>query len=152
MNLKMTGLAVLAATALAAGCGGDDEEPLSKAEYVKQGNKICSTFEEEVGKDAEKAFAGMQSEKDLTPDKAREFFDAALPKFNDAVNELDELAPPEGDEDTVQAIIEAGKTDAQKIEDAKEDDDAVIAFVVEDSATPEFDEKARAYGLDSCGG
>ena len=152
MKLKMTGLAVLAATALAAGCGGEDEEPLSKAEFVKQGNKNCSTFEEEVGKDAEKAFAGMQSAQDLTPDKAREFFDVALPKFNDAVNELDGLVPPEGDEETVQAIVEAGKTDAQKIEDAKDDDEAIVGFVVENSATPDFDEKARAYGLDSCGG
>ena len=152
MKRKMTGLALLAAVAVAVGCGGgDEEEALSKAEYVKQGNEICADFNQDVGKDAEKAFAGLKSEKDLTPDKAREFFDAALPKFETAVADLDALGPPEGDEDTVKAIIDAGKSDAKKIEEAKDDDEAIRGFVLGESATPEFDQKAEAYGLADCG-
>jgi len=146
----MAGLALLAVTAAAAGCGGgDEEEALSKADYLKQGNKICAAFDEAAGKEAEKAFAGLESAKEVTPDKAREFFDAALPKFDAAVEDLDALAPPEGDEDTVQAVIDAGKSDSQKITDA--DDEGIVAFITNDSATPEFDQKAEAYGLKDCG-
>ncbi len=152
MKLKMTGLALLAATVAAAGCGGGDEEKaLSKADYVKQGNKICTDFNEDVNQDAEKVFAGLQSEKDVTAAKAREFFDVALPKFDVVVEDLDALGPPEGDEDTVQAIIDAGKSDSEKIEEGKDDDEAIRGFVIMDTATPEFDQKADAYGLGVCG-
>ena len=152
MKLKMTGLAVVAVAAVAAGCGGgDDEEALSKAEFVTQGNKICTDFNTAVDKDAGKAFAGLESASDVTPDVARKFFDAALPKFDDAVADLDALGAPEGDEDTVQAIIDAGKSDSKAIEDVKDDDAAITKFVTQGSATPDFDKKAEDYGLTECG-
>ncbi len=152
MKLRITGLALLAVSALAAGCGGDDEkEALAKPDFVKQGNAICTKFEDSVEKSAEEAFAGLESEKDLTPEIAREFFDDALPKFDQAVEDLDGLGAPDGDEDAVQAIVDAGKSDSSKIADAKDDDEAIESFVLEDSATPEFDKKAEAYGLTDCG-
>jgi len=146
---KMAGLALLAATALAAGCGGDEEEALSKAEYLKQGNKICADFNEDVQKDAQEAFAGLQTADDLTPEKAQEFFDTALPKFEAAIDDLDALGAPEGDEGTVQAIVDAGRNDAQKIEDAEGEE--ITGFVTQESATPDFDKKAEDYGLEECG-
>jgi hypothetical protein len=146
----MIGLAVLAVTA--AGCGGGDEpEALPKAAYAKQANRICADFNRDVAKVAEDTFAGLKSRKDLTADKAREFFDAALPKFDAAIEDLDGLGPPKGDEDTVQAIIDAGKSDSEKVEDAKDDDKAIVALVLGDSVTPKFDKKAKAYGLKACG-
>ena len=154
MKRKMTGLALLAVTVVAAGCGGDggdEAQALTKADYLKQGNKICTDFNKDVGKDAEKIFAGLQSEKDLTAEKAREFFDVALPKFNAVVEDLDALGPPKGDEETVQAIIDAGKADSLKIDEAEDDDKAILAFVLKDTATPAFDQKADAYGLGVCG-
>lgn len=152
MKLKMTGLALLAGAAVVAGCGGDDEqEALSTADYTKQANAICSKFEGQVSKDAEKAFAGVRSEQDLTGEKAREFFGVALPKFDKSVDELDALGAPKGDEDTVKSLIEAGRSDSKKIEDAKDDDDAIRQFVVRRSATPEFDKQADAFGLKQCG-
>lgn len=151
MKLRTTGLALLAVSALAAGCGGDDEqEALAKPDFVKQANAICTKFESSVEKSAEAAFAGLESEKDLTPEIAREFFDDALPRFDQAVEDLDGLGAPEGDEDEVQAIVDAGKSDSQKIADAK-DGEEIESFVLEDSATPEFDKKAEAYGLTDCG-
>lgn len=150
MKLRMTGLALIAVAGFAAGCGGgDDEEALSKPEFVKQANKVCTDFESTVEKAAEKAFAGLKSATDLTPEKAREFFDAALPEFDKAVDEIEGLAAPEGDEDAVQEIIDAGRSDSQKIEDAEGDE--IKRFVTQDSATPEFDQKAEAYGLKDCG-
>ena len=146
----MSGLALLATAALAAGCGGDDEkEALSKSEYVKQGNAICKKFNTVIEKDAEEAFADIQSRQDLTAEKARAFFDDALPKFDAVVADIDALAPPEGDEDTVKKIVEAGESDSAKIEEA--DDKEVVGFVLSESATPEFDDQAEAYGLTECG-
>jgi len=152
----MAGLALLALLALlavtGAGCGGgDEEEALSKADYVKQGNEICADFNKSVDEDAEKAFSGLNSADEVTPEVAREFFDAALPKFDSAVEDLDALGAPDGDEDTVQAIIDAGKSDSTKIEDAKDDDAAIKKFVTQGSATPEFDKMAEDYGLTQCG-
>jgi len=148
----ITGLALAALAALAAGCGGDDA--LSKADYVKQGNKICADFETSIAKDAKKVLAGLRSEKDLTPDKARAFFDTALPKFDAAVEDLDDLAPPEGDEDKVQAIIDAGKADSKNIAKAKKDDQAIRALLLNvggAGATPKFAKTVKAYGLTKCG-
>lgn len=48
-------------------------------------------------------------------------------------------------------INESGKSDSKKIEDAKDDDKAITGFVLNESATPEFDQKAEAYGLAECG-
>ncbi len=152
MKRRMTGLALLAATVVASGCGGgDDAEPLSKRAYVKQGNKVCAGFNKDVGKVAEETFADLKSEKDLTPDKAREFFDAFLPEFDAAVEDLGDLGPPKRDEDTVQGIIDAGKSDSEKIEDAKGDEEAILALLLGNKITPEFDRKAKAYGLRGCG-
>ncbi len=148
----MTGFALLAVTAVTAGCGGGDEaEPLPKRAYVKQASKICADFNRDVAKVATKAFAGLRSEKDLTADDARGFFDAALPKFDAAIEDLDDLGPPKGDEDAVQAIVDAGKADSENIEDTKDDDKAIVALVLGDSATPKFDKAAKAYGLKGCG-
>ena len=38
-----------------------------------------------------------------------------------------------------------------KIEEAKDDDEAILAFALKDTATPAFDQKADAYGLGVCG-
>lgn len=149
MKRKMTGIALLAATALAAGCGGDDEEAISKADYVKQGNKICADFNASVDKDASKAFAGIASASDVTPEKATQFFDAARPKFDAVVEDLVALGAPQGDEDAVKAIIDAGKADSQKIADA--DGEGLVALVAGNAATPDFDQKAEEYGLKECG-
>jgi hypothetical protein len=134
----------------AAGCGGDDEEALSKPEYVKQGNAICAKFNKDIEADSEKAFEGIQSEKDLTPEAARTFFEAALPKFDATLDDLKELKAPEGDEDTVAKIYEAGEKESDQISEAMKDDAEVKALVTSDSVTPEFEKLSKDYGLDTC--
>lgn len=148
MKRTTAGLALLAL--FAAGCGGDDEEALSKPEYVKQGNAICAKFNKDIEADTEKAFAGIESEKDLTADVARTFFEGALPKFNAAIDDLKELKAPEGDEETVDKIYEAGEKEADQISDAMEDDAKVKALVTSESVTPEFEKLSKDYGLDTC--
>lgn len=134
-----------------AGCGSDDdEEALSKPEYVKQGNAICDKFNKQIETDFEKILAGITREKDLTAGKARAFMEAATPKFASTIEDLRALEPPEGDQETVDKIYEAADTERAKIEESLEDDDAVRQLVLSSDVTPEFEKQAKAYGLDTC--
>lgn len=149
--MKRTPAAAILLAAFAAGCGGGgDDEALSKPEYVKQANAICADFNKQIEADAEKTFAGLQSEEDLTPDKARTFMESALPKFKSAVEELKALEPPSDDQEAVDKIYAAGDKEADKIEGSLDGDDEVVQLVLGGQVTPEFQKQAKAYGLDTC--
>jgi hypothetical protein len=82
---------VLLGAGAGAGCGGDDEEPLSKAEYIKQGDAICKKAQAEGKKDRRRSEALLE--------------------------ELRDLPAPEGDEDTLNGIYDGIEEGLEKIED-----------------------------------
>lgn len=150
--MKRIPAAAVLLAALASACGGGDDEALSKPEYIKQANAICADFNKQIATAAEKEFAGVETEADLTPDKARGFMEAALPKFESTIEKLRELAPPEGDAEAVDRIYAAGDMESEKIASSLDSDDEVVALVASSEVTPQFQKQSMAYGLDTCAG
>lgn len=143
--------AVALAVAVAVGCGGDDDgEGPSKPEYVRRANAICKRFNDQVERRAERAFAGIRDESQLTPARARGFLEDALPDYERQLADLRRLDPPEGDEDAVKRIYDAGEAEGRKIRSALGSDREVRRLIVTDSITPRFQLLSRQYGLDVC--
>ena len=136
---------LLSMTALVAGCGGDDDgdgadEPaaVSKTDFVTQANKICAEGNEVISSAATE-IAGEPTDEQIT-----EFADEVLvPNIQGQHDDIEALGAPEGDEDEVQAILDA----LQEGIDTVEADPSTIT-----SSDPFGDASQLAgdYGLEEC--
>lgn len=143
----------LATGLIAAGCGDDDSddgggtgdggEPLTKQEFITEADKICSEGDAEIETGADQTFSGDQPP---TPEVQEQFAtDTVIPNVQSQVDQLGELAPPEGDEDQIQALLDA----AQEGIDAGKDDPSL--FTGEGDPLAEASQLAKDYGLTVCG-
>ena len=145
MKLKFVAL-LFALAALIAGCGGDDEgsgsgEPLTKAEFLEQGNAICAE-----GNEAINAAAGDLNQ-NSPPEEIQAFASETLvPEVQNQIDGLRGLSPPEGDEATVEAILDA----AQEANDQVEEDPSAITS--NEDPFNEANDLASEYGLQECAG
>src|SRR5690242_14940555 len=99
---------------LVAGCGGSSEEELTKSEFVKQGNAICT----QAAKNREKAvFELLKNANPQGGQKVirKEAAETALPFYEEAAEQLDSLGAPAGDEAKVEALVTAMEEAAAKI-------------------------------------
>jgi hypothetical protein len=148
-SLNAAALLCVLAAALFAGCGSsgsDPEAPLSKAEYLQQGNQICT----KGGQEKDQAVNGVLEEvppNELAGGPSKETLkklsEGALPFFQKVVTELAELQPPAEDKAVVEKFITeleaaAAKADANPLLIARSDPFSGAA------------EGARAYGLKDC--
>jgi hypothetical protein len=99
-------LSVLAVAGIAAGCGGDDSEPLTKAEFIKQADAVCKDAKETKQKDFEKFTKEIEDgKKKATTSTEQELIDAVVvPALEKQSAVLGELDPPEGEEEKVEAL------------------------------------------------
>ena len=143
-------LACLAALALVgAGCGSDkssEKSSISKAEFVKKGNAICSQGNKEIEAKGRKVFGGTPNKK---PSKAKmkEFASTVLlPSVEDQVNKIRALGAPKGDEAKVKAILDAADEGIQK---GKQNP----LSLAQEGPGPfqKANKLATAYGLKVCG-
>lgn len=105
--------------AVMAGCGGDDESSsLSKAEFTKEADAICARQEEKKNKDLIAAYK-KYGEEGRKGKKAQADFilEAALPPIAQMTEELADLGAPSGEEDKVEAMVQALEEEIQNIED-----------------------------------
>lgn len=131
-----------------AACGGSSDESttaLTKAEFLKQGNAICSKGNEEIGKAAEKEFprsGGRPSQKEMEQFTSQ----TIVPDLESQIQQISELPAPEGDEEKVEAIVEEAEASLDKL---KEDPSLVTS---EGSENPfaKANELAGEYGLKVC--
>ena len=133
-------LAALAAVSamFAVGCGGDDEaEPLSKSDFIAQADEICKKGDTELADAATEAGLDQNS----SEDEINGFItDEVLPNIQQQADDIDALGAPEGDEDDVQAIVDA----LNEAIAATEDDQNSDAFT-------DVNKLAQDYGLTACG-
>lgn len=145
-------LLVAAMAVVGAGCGEDDESsakgpPLSKPEFVKRANAICARAKSEgqewVDDYAKRNSPGDNSQAEISSDIINGAF---LPSARKATVGIEALAPPVGDDDQIDAFLEANR---EAIETAMEDDEVPAELDV----PPSFEEPgklAREYGIDKC--
>ena len=151
--MRARGLVLVAAAVVAttlAACGGG-ASALTKAELVKQGDVICKRANDKLNKSGLEIFVLRPTAKELSV-----FLGEAIPIFNGALADLDKLKPPKPDQTAVDAMIAAGRSDLGKIEAirtraASGDEKAGDALFKLQSATPNFDAKAKSYGFKECG-
>ncbi|CAN5542062.1 hypothetical protein BH20ACT19_BH20ACT19_12990 [soil metagenome] len=137
----------LLATGAGAGCGGDEEEPLSKAEYIKQGDAICEKFGDMIDKEAEEAFADLGPDEEPSEEQLTTFVeDIAKPNVEDQLSELRDLPAPEADEDELNGVYDDVETALAKIED-----DPLVILEEGEDPFEEPNDAARAYGFKECG-
>lgn len=108
-------LAAFAAAFIAIGCGGEDEEALTKVEYVRKGNAICGKWQQARG-----ALFGKFNKQlgpSVTKAKREKAILVILKPYETATQDLAELPLPDGEEKKVEAItaaMEAAFTEAKK--------------------------------------
>ena len=134
--------ALLAATMLvAAGCGGDDssEDAPTKAEYITQADEICANDQEEI----QTAAADVSGEPN-DPATQEVVTNDVLPIYQDQLEELRGLTPPEGEEDATAGIYDA----LEEALAAIEEDPAAIG---DPTTFADANEQAIDFGLEVCG-
>jgi len=141
-------LAAIAALAgIAGGCGGSDgdEEPLTKAQFTKQANGICQNHTKQLKAEltayAKKGPSGSPEARRIRVSKT-----VLLPGIDSEMVALEGLAAPDGDEEQVSAIVDAGRSG---LEQAEAEPDKILG--VESSALEQFQKLAFEYGLTTCG-
>jgi hypothetical protein len=144
---------VLAIALVAAGCGGGDDETtatLTKAQFIKQADGICSAAEDELDSKFEK-FGKEHKLSDKHPPNHEESEEAAntilIPSIEGQVTDIRALGAPSGESDQVDELLTAVEAALEK---AKEEP----AEFIEEEGEGDFAEAnkmAREYGLKVCG-
>ncbi len=154
----------LAIVVLVAGCGGgsdsgdssaaDTSSPekstgpaLSKAEFIKQGDEICTKTSEELNEGIESYTSenGLD-EGEPSEEQQEELVSAViLPVFQSEAEQLGALGPPAGEEADVEEIVTG-------IEDAVSDAEGDLSSAITgDSPLEDANAKAREFGFKVCG-
>jgi hypothetical protein len=139
-------LGLLAAAAIAGGCGGGGEaEPLSRAAFVKQGNAICLQAGEERGSALKEAASDGEQDPASSGEAELEEFvtEIALPPIEQMTEELDDLGVPKGDEKQVAAIVGGLERGIAQLE-------ADPSSAMTDAPFAAANRMAQAYGLAAC--
>jgi hypothetical protein len=146
------GLIALAAgvllVALVAGCGSSsDSSSLTKAEFIKQADQICTKGEKSIENGAEK-FAEENKVDTENPTKAQKeevIKTVVAPDIRKQAEEIDDLGAPKGEESEVEAIVTSVEEGADELESKP-------AQLIEGKNPLEASSKlAKEYGLKVCG-
>lgn len=166
----MLAAAAIAAALAAAGCGGDDEEPATtaaetaeteatgteaaeseptgeKAEFIAAADEICAEAAVDERAQLSEQFPDTSPEEFTNADVSAIVRDILIPSLENQVERIEELSPPEGEEEQVEEITAALR---RGIDELKADPNAVR----EGGSLPELAEASRmatAYGFEQCG-
>lgn len=141
-------LSLVALCLVLGGCGSSSSassEPLSKAQYVEQGNKVCK---EGVAEKDQAVKKGLQeTPRDEFPKLSQETLkrlgEDALPSFQKIVTELTELTPPAKDSATIEKIT-------AELEGALAKTEAEPVLLAKGDPFRKSGAALRAYGLENC--
>ncbi len=135
-----TGTTTTNATSTNASGGSAGSAPLTKAEFIKQGDAICG----KVPTSYRAKLAELEKEKPK-PTKAEANLKAAVPPLFTAVAELEELGAPSGDEPQIEAIVDALEGAAKGLETNPESE-----LTGPKSPFAEFQKLTKEYGFKGC--
>jgi hypothetical protein len=96
-----------------AGCGSSGDETLSKAEFEKQAASICKEAEAKRGKIIASLIEKIDPKGDVQAQQA-ELVTKAMPTYEEAAQQINDLGSPEGQEKKAEALVEAMEDAADK--------------------------------------
>jgi hypothetical protein len=140
---------VLAIGVIAAGCGSssDSTSSLTKAEFIKQADAICTAGNKSDEAEFE-AYAkenGLENKEPSDAQKEELVTDVVLPSISKQGEEISALGAPSGEEDQVNAIVDGIEG---AVEEAEGDPSVVLSGP---GPFKEVDKLAKDYGLTVCG-
>ncbi len=152
MRLVRMPAAAMAVVVLAvAGCGGGDSSSttstaaaLTKQQFVDQANQICAEGNKQIQAAAKDVFANGKPSKSEFTDFVN---NTLIPSVQDQVDQIDALPAPSGDQDQVDAIVNAVNDGLDK---AKQDPMSMASSKTDPFA--EANKLSVDYGLTVCGG
>jgi hypothetical protein len=121
------------------GAGG---APLTKAAFIKQGDKICGEIPAEYEKLRQKLLKSPEKNEASTA-KVNEV--AAIPPVLTAVESFEELTPPKGEEAAAEAIVDALEAAGKGLEE-----EPAAPLVGPKSPYAEFQKLTKEYGFQFC--
>ena len=136
----------LLAAVLVAGCGGGGGSRLSRADYAKQADKICSTYNAKLN-----ALPQPKSQAELSA-----FVGKAVPLVSDASDRLGELKPPQDEQRIADAWNRANSDIVRALERlrdaAKAKDNAKMQTALADGnkANSRANTLAKTLGMNAC--
>lgn len=153
----LSAVAVVAALAIAACGGGDDDESpppgetISKAQFIEQGDALCSEFRE--------AEAELEEQADETtdPQEGARIFRELAERAEEVADGLEGLGTPDEGADVIERYIETSREQivvVNRIADELEDGDSSAAQALRESALEtgaELGGIAQGYGFEVCG-
>jgi hypothetical protein len=144
LNAMLALAAVLAAGAIAAGCGGGDDNDsstsgLTKAEWIAKADAICQQGDQQIEAAARQAFGNQKP----TAAAVQQFATGtALPNTQSQIDKIKALGAPSGEEDQVNEILDTVQADIDK---------AKAAGDIENNTFADGNALAKQYGLKVCG-
>ncbi len=141
--------AALAVVLAVAGCGGSDSSTASitRAEFIKKADAACRKGEEEIQKEFAVYIKGHEDVTSPTEDDYSELVETIfVPSAEQEMDEIRALGIPRGDEDQVEALLDARE---RSIEAAKDEPKALISN--SKKIFGEASKLANDYGLKDCG-
>lgn len=160
MRTKFVLVAVATAAVAIAGCGGGSSSTtgasgasgasgaqgaaLSKSEFLAKGNAICAKGNQEIQAATKKAFPQGQQPSQAELNKFAT--DTLIPTVQQEIDGIKALPPPSGDEDQVNAIVNAAQSALDK---GKQDPSTLVSQGSDPFA--QANKLANAYGLTKCG-
>jgi hypothetical protein len=140
-------VALVVVAVLGAGaCGGADEPRLTKAQFIERGSAFCAESSQRIDERAQATFTepGVQASADQVATFAT---DVVAPTIEREVERLSELRPPQGDEERIDQLLEAGRDGVDEVRQ-----DPTVLLSSADDGFGRYRELATAYGLQNCGG
>jgi hypothetical protein len=143
--------------ALVAGCGDDDSgdgtttttTALTKKEFVREANRICTRTDDKLARASRQFFADAPRGEEAPPEEVEQFGEKTVyPTIQDEIDRIRALGAPAGDEDQVEALLDAAQRGLDTLKDHPDQ-------VPKGGAAPAFNEAdklAGNYGLDQCAG
>jgi hypothetical protein len=127
----------------ACGSSSDDSSP-TKAQFIKQADAICTKAHNGLDKAFNQAFAGkpQPSQAELSKFATEEL----APTVQGEIDDVGDLDRPSGDEDEIEAILDAAQSGVDKIKA----DPAVLSPQVKFDPLAENHRLAKAYGMKEC--
>jgi hypothetical protein len=144
----------LVAVALAAGCGdNDDENTLSKREFVAHAGAICERNKARAGRVFKREFADL-GDRQPTAAESQRLLATMLPIIRDSGEGIARLEPPEGDEERIETYLTAYERAAVEMERIAKDPKRTRALMTGKLEDPfvKPDGMAGEYGIKKCSG
>ena len=145
MRSRLTGglalLAALLASGLVVASCGDDDDALTKSEFIKQADAICKQGNERIDAEAKKIFtSGKQPSQAQLNQFATE---TLIPDVQRQVDDVRALDEPSEDEDQVNAFLDSAQADLDKGEEDP-------SYLTSEKSFAKTNKLGQQYGFKVC--